>query len=86
MMAVIILIKYWKNKKQDKLYKEKLLDRIVKRFALKSKDALIKDYIKKIPLIKDYVTKINPNNFEMLQKSDFMPLINDLLNANRLKI
>ena len=80
------LIKYWKDKKQDKLYKEKLQDRTVKRFTLKSKDALIKDYIKKIPLIKDYVTKINPNNFEMLQKSDFMPLINDLLNANRLRI
>ena len=51
-----------------------------------SKDALIDDYINKIPIIKDYVTKINPNSYKFQLESNFKPLLEDLLNANRLRI
>ena len=77
------LIKLWKEKKQDKLFKKQLQYKPLRRFTLKSKDALIDDYLKKIPVIKDYVTKINTGTLIRFQESNFQPLIDDLLNATR---
>ena len=80
------LIDYWESKKQDRVYKDLLKNKTVKRFTLKSKDTLIDDYIDKIPIIREYVKKINPNSYRFQLESNFKPLLEDLLNANRLRI
>lgn len=80
------LRKYWERKLNDRIYQDGLKDKTVKRFTLKRKAELMKDYVSKIPAIVDYLARIDAHSLEDMKAQEFRPLLDWLSNNIKVRV